>query len=111
MKIIPPGLSFEQALQFGYVGKIVCRPYLDWLKELPCDTCGAPPPSDPSHINAYKGTSTKAADLLAIPQCRDCHELYEREGDALWKANGSFAARVSLYLLRAYWEGHLVWQR
>ena len=38
-KIIPPGLSFEQALRAGYTGKILCRPYLDWLKTLPCFRC------------------------------------------------------------------------
>lgn len=110
MKIIPPGMTFEQALRGGLVGKIVCRPYLDWIKTLPCDTCGAGAPSDPSHFNGFKGMGTKSPDLLVIPQCRYCHEEYERNGDAIWPANGSFMARCALYLLRAYIEGRLVWK-
>ena len=78
MRIIPPGLTFEQALRFGYTGRIVLSSYLDWVGTLPCSRCGAPPPSDPSHVNAYKGIGTKSPDPWAIPECRRCHEFYER---------------------------------
>lgn len=104
----PHGLSFEKALLLGYVGRVSLRPYLDWLKKLPCDTCGAPPPSDPSHINNYsKGIGTKSPDPWAIPQCRRCHEEYERFGGD----TDARLARAALYLLRAICEGRLVWQR
>lgn len=105
MKIIPPGMDFEKAVKLGYAGKIELRPYLDWLKTLPCDTCGAPAPSDPSHVNSVKGMGTKSPDPLAIPECRSCHENYERgSGYAEQRIY-----RAAFYLLRAIWEGRLKW--
>lgn len=109
-KIIPPQMTFEEAVRNGHAGRIVCRGYLDWIKTLPCDTCAAPAPSDPSHMNAYKGTGTKAPDLFVIPQCRRCHDLYERLGAGGTYDNGTFLARCMFYVLRAFWEGRLVWK-
>jgi hypothetical protein len=111
MKIIPPGLTFEQALRLGHTGRILCRPYLDWLKTLPCDTCGAGAPCDPSHFNGLKGAGTKSADLLAIPQCRSCHELYELgpSKSGMDPKGRPFLSRAALYLLQAFFEGRLVW--
>ena len=107
-RIIPPQLSFEQALRLGYTGRIEARKYLDWLKGLACDTCGARPPSDPSHLdNAFKGQSTKSPDYWAIPQCRACHDIYERSRSRLTVEERM--ARASLYLLQAIYEGRLVW--
>lgn len=94
-----------QAVRAGYAGRIELRPYLDWIKTLPCDTCGAPPPCDPSHVNSFKGQGTKSPDPFAIPQCRGCHENYERsapEADLR-------VYRAAFYMLRAIWEGRLVW--
>lgn len=108
MKIIPPHMTFEEALRSGHAGRIECRAYLDWLKTLPCDTCHAGPPSDPSHINSYKGTGTKAPDLFSIPQCRACHEHYERSAQP---TDAMFLQRCAVYLLRAFWEGRLVWKK
>jgi hypothetical protein len=71
VKIIPPGMTFIQAVRAGYAGRIESRAYLDWIKTMPCDTCGAPGPSDPSHVNAFKGQGTKSPDLFAIPECRE----------------------------------------
>ena len=104
-RILPPGLTFEQALRLGYTGRIKLEPYLAWLRTLPCDTCGAPPPSDPSHINSFKGQGTKSPDVWAIPQCRKCHEAYERgrpETDVRLR-------RAAVYLLWAIFEGRLTW--
>jgi hypothetical protein len=110
--LIPSGMTFDRALRAGYVGRIECRPYLDWLKTLPCDTCGAPAPSDPSHLNSYKGMGTKAPDLFSIPQCRGCHEEYERDPGWEWHAGdgpGYFLQRCAIYLLQAFFEGRLKW--
>ena len=107
VRILPPGLSFEQALRLGYTGRIELRDYLDWVKTLPCAKCGAPPPSDPSHLNSFKGTATKSPDPWAIPECRQCHESYER-GPALVDERLRIAA---VYLLQAIYEGHLQWAR
>lgn len=110
MKPVPAGLTFEQALLRGYIGRIEHRGYREWIKTLPCDTCGRAGPSDPSHFNGFKGMGTKSPDWWCIPQCRRCHEEYERYGDALWRANGTFVARAALYLLRAIVEGKLIWK-
>ena len=105
-RVIPPQLTFEQALRLGYTGRIVLRPYLDWLRTLRCSRCGAPPPSDPSHINAFKGIGTKSPDPWAVPECRSCHESYER-GTA---ATDERLRKAALYLLQAIYEGHLRWE-
>lgn len=109
MKILPPGMSFQQAVLAGYAGRIESRPYLDWLKDQPCDTCGRVGteynPIDPSHVNAFKGMGTKSPDLFAIPECRQCHENYERgPGYAEDRIR-----RAAFYMLRAFWEGRLKW--
>jgi hypothetical protein len=105
MKVIPPNMPFEQAVRAGYTGRIELRAYLDWLKTLPCATCGAPAPSDPSHVNSFKGMGTKSPDLFAIPECRQCHESYERgPGYAESRIN-----KAAFYMLRAFWEGRLKW--
>lgn len=98
MKLYPPSMTPEQALRAGYLGKLECRQYLDWLKRtFRCDTCDVAGtdhnPIDPSHFNGYKGAGTKAPDGMAIPQCRECHELYER---GLIKLRGTYALPVLL---------------
>jgi hypothetical protein len=104
-RIIPPQLTFEQALRLGYTGRIELRPYLDWLRTLRCSHCGALPPSDPSHVNSFKGGGTKSPDPWAIPECRRCHESYERSGP-----NTDHRLRLAaFYLLQAIYEGHLRW--
>jgi hypothetical protein len=100
-------MTFEQALARGYTGRIECRPYLDWLKTLPCDSCNAPPPSDPSHLNNHnKGVGTKTPDLWAIPECRRCHDLYESKSTGPTERR----ARAALYLLQAFFERRLVFK-
>lgn len=105
-KVLPYGMTFEQALRLGYTGRIESQKYLAWLRTLPCDTCRAPAPSDPSHLdNCFKGPGTKSPDLFAIPQCRRCHEAYERRSD-----KGEVEprmARAALYLVQAVYEGVL----
>jgi hypothetical protein len=99
-------MSFEQALRLGYTGRIESAKYLAWIKTLPCDTCSAPPPSDPSHLdNAFKGTGTKAPDYFSIPQCRLCHDAYEHYGSK--EDVTPRMARAALYLLHAIYIGVL----
>lgn len=56
--------------------------YRRTIKQLPCCTCGAPPPSDPSHLKCGggRGMALRAPDRLAVPQCRACHDELERAG-------------------------------
>jgi hypothetical protein len=106
-RILPPDLTFEQALRRGYTGEIRMRGYIKWIKTLPCDTTGKPGPSDPSHPNFFKSQKRKAPDPLAIPECRTAHEEYERNG---FPDEQRRLARAALYLLQAIYEGRLVWR-
>ena len=64
----PERLKRRRDLQFG--------PKAEWIRTLPCATCKAPTPSDPSHVRS-RGAGGTAADL--IPQCRACHrQLHDR---------------------------------
>jgi len=105
-RIVPPGLSFEQALRLGYTGPIRLPGYIAWLKTLPCHHCLAPAPSDPSHPNFFKSQRNKAPDPLAIPECRDDHECYERNG---FPDEEHRLARAALFMLQAIFEGRLKW--
>lgn len=106
MKIIPPGMTFPQALRRCYTGEIRMPGYLAWVKTLHCHRCSAHPPSDPSHPNFYKSQTRKAPDPLALPECRPCHEEYEHSGAPQEVVRLS---RAALYLLQAIYEGRLVW--
>jgi hypothetical protein len=108
LKVLPQGLTFEQSLRLGYTGEIRLPGYLTWVKTLPCDPCGAEAPSDPSHPNFFKSQKRKAPDPLAIPECRRCHERYEFVGAPDEEHR---LARAALYLLRAIFEGHLIWRK
>jgi len=103
--MIPYGMPFQYALRLGYAGRIECRQYLKWLKEQECATCRCAPPSDPSHLNGWKGMGTKSPDLMAIPQCRSCHDEYERDG----MPEEEFLRLAMLHIVQAYSEGRLVW--
>ncbi len=48
------------------------EPYLEWLRNKPCYRCGAPPRSDPHHVD------TRSRDDRAFPVCRyPCHRYYQ----------------------------------
>lgn len=100
-------MTFEKALRLGYTGEIRMPAYLDWIRELPCDKCQAPSPSDPSHPNFFKSQLRKGPDPLAIPECRTDHDIYERNGPDEERR----MARAAIYLLQAIFEGRLVWKR
>lgn len=106
MRIIPPGLTFPQALRRGYTGEIRLPGYLAWIKTLPCHCGNCAAPSDPSHPNFFKSQVRKAPDPLAIPESRECHESYERNG---FPDEEPRLAAAALYLLQAIYEGRLVW--
>ena len=105
-RIIPPHLSFAQALRLGYTGEIRMPAYLKWIKTMPCHCCGAPGPSDPSHPNFYKSQTRKAPDPLAIPECREHHSQYEHHGKPDEQER---LAKAALYMLEAIYLGRLRW--
>ena len=105
-RIIPPGLTFPQALRLGYTGPIRLPGYIKWIKTLPCHHCQVPGPSDPSHPNFFKSQKNKGPDPLALPECRVDHECYERNG---FPNEEPRLAAAALYMLRAIYEGRLKW--
>lgn len=55
--------------------------YIKAIRELPCASCGAWPPSEPSHPRELiwgAGGQLKAPDETAIPECRPCHLKYHK---------------------------------
>ena len=106
-RILPPQLTFEQALRLGYTGEIRMPAYARWIKSLPCDHCGALG-VDVSHPNFFKSQTRKGPDPLALPECRDAHEAYERNG---LPDEERRLARAALYMLQAIYEGRLVWAK
>jgi hypothetical protein len=52
--------------------------HADWIRSLPCDLCGARPPSDPHHARS-RGAGGTARHL--VPTCRTCHtEIHAGHG-------------------------------
>ncbi len=49
------------------------------VRELPCAACGAPPPSDPSHL-VSRGAGGPDAAWNVAPHCRDCHRRWHHYG-------------------------------
>lgn len=58
-----------RAQQFG--------PEAEWMRCLPCATCGARPPSEPSHV---KTRAAGGGRQDQIPQCPSCHRLFHGKG-------------------------------
>jgi len=71
MKVIPPYLTFKQALTNGYVERMESPVYTRWVKTLRCVSCNAPA-DDPHHPHGsgFKGMGTKVPDWWVIPICR-----------------------------------------
>ena len=55
---------------------------LERIREMPCIVCGAPPPSEATHLRLghVAGTGIKPPDVLTVPQCRKCHDEEGRIG-------------------------------
>lgn len=47
------------------------------ISKYPCDTCGASPPSDPSH---YPSRGAGGTSKNLFPQCRRCHSRMHQQG-------------------------------
>jgi hypothetical protein len=51
--------------------------FLEYLRGLPCVTCGAPPRSQPSHLHAV---GARGSDYSACSQCAYCHRTWHDLG-------------------------------
>ena len=67
-------------------------------RTLPCFTCGAPPPSDPSHL---KTCGAGGVDDAVIPQCRLCHVQLGSEGIVSFFVKRGLDRHVLLDRMRA----------
>lgn len=67
-------------------------------RSLPCFTCGAPPPSDPSHL---KSRGADGKDDAVIPQCRPCHRAFHSEGRFSFFTKRGLDPEVLLQRMRA----------
>lgn len=52
---------------------------LDRVREQPCAACGAPGPSDPSHLIS-RGAGGPDAEWNVAPHCRRCHTEWHQLG-------------------------------
>lgn len=72
--------------------------HLDFIRQLPCLACGAPPPSEPMHVRMsranlkkYNTMNRKPDDKYTIPGCHRCHigDQHSKEGEpAFWERLG-----------------------
>lgn len=67
----PPAIMVSQPKE----QRMVCEPFLAYVRTLPCCNCAAPSPSDPHH-EGPRGVGQKTHDVLAVPLCRPCHRIY-----------------------------------
>ena len=111
--IIPPGMSFWQALVAGYVKPAQCPAYLEWVATLPCCVTGKMPVTV-HHIigHGLKGTGTKTSDFLAIPLSPELHQdspqaIHVMGCHAWEQENGSQLEYAAQTLLRAIYDGVL----
>lgn len=75
------------------------RPYLAWVRRLPCLGCGRGGPSDAHHewLDASDhGVGFRAPDHQALPLCRRCHRRRtDGSRDAFWgDLSGDLAGAV-----------------
>lgn len=105
MKIIPPYLTFKDAMARGMVERIESREYMNWVKSLRCCSCNAPA-DDPHHPygTGFKGMGTKVPDWWVIPLCRNCHDNLHHDVAAWEDVNGTQFEHVALTLLQALRE-------
>ena len=105
--IIPPGMSFMQALQSGYIKPTRSRAYLDWVKSCQCVVTGLPA-DDPHHRYGrgwIKGAGEQVSDLWAIPLTRGAHEQLHANPGQWEEEHGSQWYWICLQLERAVQEG------
>lgn len=114
---IPPGLTFWQGVQKGYVPLFDCPAYIRWLHTLPCCVSGARKNLTVHHVvgHGLKAVGDKTHDLLAIPLVAElhlpdyaggihCSLMGWRRWEELHGPQLGFSART---LLQAVYEGVL----
>ncbi len=91
-------------------GRGIDKPYLAWLKTLPCYGCGRQPTDDIPSIPAHQrclgggGMGMKPPDKEAVPLCHECHEEEHRGAVIFWHKRGLNPAGIVLKLVKLYEE-------
>lgn len=91
------------------MGSEVTRKYLNWVKAQPCCACGMPA-DDPHHITGVGmgGVGLKASpDILAIPLCRQHHNLVHQDRARFESLYGSQMLFSLKTIVRALEEGSI----
>ena len=71
------------------------RRHLDFVRSLPCLTCGRKTRGDAAHLSVgnNKGIAFKAGDDKTIPHCRRCHRESHDKGElSYWYEYGGYEA-------------------
>lgn len=113
--IIPPGLTFWQAVQRGYVATIESERYMKWLHTLPCCLTGSRINVTVHHVvgHGLKPIGGKTTDLLAFPIVTELHlpnfagglhAIGHKAWEQVWGSQLEFSART---LMQAVYEGVL----
>jgi len=103
MKTIPPGMTFERALQSGMLGRIEDPTYLKWVRTLPC-CCGCGRTGGVAHHmisrGGFKGMGTKVPDYMTMPMTHDCHQQLHQSVDDWEARNGWQMKHIMLTLVQ-----------
>jgi len=67
--------------------------WLAWVRNLPCCSCGAPPPNHPHHSTGG-GMGMKSGDRETMPLCFRCHRAFH---DGSGKFDGWTRAQRRLF--------------
>lgn len=97
-------LTFKHQLQYGYILPKRNKPYLEWVKSLPCSFCTSQ--ADEAHhilVAGFNNCGPRTNDFLTIPLCKYCYAAIHSEPDMLalqWE-------KVAFTLLQAIHDGVL----
>lgn len=78
--------------------------YRDFVRSLPCASCGAPGPSDGHHaidVGLYPGMGRKAPDVLLMPLCRGCHNKLHQGNERLIQAQPLMIIQTQIKAVRS----------
>lgn len=86
-----------------YTKPVRSADYRRFVKGFPCAACGQSWLVDPAHTGPH-GLRQKASDLLCIPLCRRCHELFDAAPQSFCQAHGLDVPVLIEQLNRVYEE-------
>jgi hypothetical protein len=76
--------------------------YRDWIRNQPCDNCGASP-CDPSHIKTQAAGGTHEC---IVPHCRRCHQAFHSEGRHTFAERRGLTYEKLIERAAEYWDDY-----